>query len=220
MKTAFSAVIGLILFCALLFIPAGTLHYWQGWVFIAVFTVVTLIPTIYLGRIDPAALERRTHAGPTAESRPVQKIVMVGITVTFLASMIIPALDYRLGWSRVPTVLSIIGDILVAVGLGLTMLVIIQNRYASANITVEKDQPLVTTGLYSLVRHPMYGGAVVMMAGMPLALGSYWALLFLIPGITLLGIRIHDEEKMLVEELAGYQQYTTTVRYRMLPLIW
>lgn len=220
MKTALSSLIGLIAFCALLFVPAGTVHYWQGWAFIAVFSAVTLGPTIYLGRTDPDTLERRTHAGPTAESRPVQKVVMVGTTVTFLASMVIPALDYRYGWSHVPTGVSIAGDVLAAIGLGLTMLVVLQNRYASANITVEKDQPLVTTGLYGLVRHPMYSGAVILMAGMPLALGSYWALLFLVPGIALLSVRILDEEKMLREELASYQEYSQSVRYRMLPLIW
>jgi protein-S-isoprenylcysteine O-methyltransferase Ste14 len=220
MRTIITSVIGLVVFAAMLFVSAGTVSYWQGWAFLAVFTVVTTGPSIYLGRTDPAALERRTHAGPMAETRPVQKLVMVGTFIVFAAAMVVPALDYRLGWSHVPVWVSIIGDVLVATGLGLTMLVVLQNRYASANITVEQDQPLVTTGLYGLVRHPMYFGAVVMMAGMPLALGSYWALLIVLPGIALLSARIHDEEKLLVEELRGYREYTEQVRYRLLPQVW
>lgn len=220
MKTVISSVISLVLFAALLFIPAGTVSYWQGWAFLTVFCAVSLGPSIYLARTDPAALERRTHAGPTAESRPVQKVVVAGTFITFAAALVIPAFDYRFGWSQVPAVVSIVGLAFVAIGLGLAMAVVLQNRYASANITVEHDQPLVTTGLYSLVRHPMYCGTIIMMIGMPLALGSYWALLLAIPGIGLLAARIHDEEKMLVEELPGYREYITKVRYRMVPLIW
>jgi protein-S-isoprenylcysteine O-methyltransferase Ste14 len=220
MRTLISSVTGLAAFAVLLFIPAGTLNYWQGWTFLTVFAAVTLGPAIYLSRTDPAALERRTHAGPMAETRPVQKIVIVGTFIAFGAAMVVPALDYRFGWSRVPAWQSIMGDGLVALGLGLTMLVVLQNRYASANITVEEGQPLVSTGLYGIVRHPMYFGAVVMMIGMPLALGSYWALLIIFPGVALLGMRIHDEEKLLVEELAGYREYREQVRYRLLPQIW
>jgi len=220
LRTAMSALLGTAVFAALLFLPAGTLNYWRGWAFLAVFSFTALGPSVYLSRKDPAALERRTHAGPTAETRPVQKAVIVGTFATSAALLVVSAIDYRFGWSHVPAVVSVLGDVLVATGLGLAMLVVVQNRYAAANITVEDGQPLVTTGLYGFVRHPMYFGTAILMLGMPLALGSYWALLIVIPGVALLCVRILDEESLLIEELAGYRGYMQKVRYRLVPLAW
>jgi len=120
----------------------------------------------------------------------------------------------------VPTTVCLVGDVLVAIGLGIAMLVVIQNSYAAANVTVESDQDVITTGLYGLVRHPMYTGNVIMMAGIPLALGSYWGLMLLIPGIAVLAIRIRDEEELLTHELTGYREYTDQVRYRLVPYVW
>jgi len=134
--------------------------------------------------------------------------------------VLVSVLDYRFGWSRVPAGISVLGDVLVAGGLGLSLFVVVQNRYASANITVEDGQPLVSTGLYGFVRHPMYFGTVIMMVGIPLALGSYWGLPLVIPGVILLVVRIIDEEKMLATELAGYRDYMLKVRYRLAPLLW
>ena len=116
--------------------------------------------------------------------------------------------------------ISLVGDVLVALGLGITMLVVVQNSYAAANITVEADQKVVSTGLYGLVRHPMYVGALIMMMGIPLALDSYWGLVVLIPGLIALAFRILDEEKMLAQELDGYRDYTEKVHYRLLPYVW
>jgi len=125
-----------------------------------------------------------------------------------------------MGWSSVPAWLSVIGDVLVAVGLGIAMLVVIQNSYAASAVTVEADQTLVSGGVYKFVRHPMYVGSVIMMVGIPLALGSYWALLLVIPGMVILVFRILDEEKMLTQELAGYSEYAQRVRYRLMPYVW
>jgi len=136
------------------------------------------------------------------------------------ATMVVSALDFRFGWSAVPAAISVAGDVLVAVGLGIAMLTTIQNSYASANITVESGQELVSTGLYAVVRHPMYFGNVVLMIGIPLALGSYWALLFVIPGLAVLAVRIRDEEKVLRQELAGYREYEQRVHYRLVPYVW
>lgn len=219
-RTLIAAVLGTVVFAVLLFLPAGTLDYWQGWVFLAVFAAMSLVPTLYLNRIDPAAMQRRMHAGPTAETRPVQRAVMVGTFVAFPAMVVLSALDYRFGWSGVPAWLSVLGDVLVAVGLGLALFVVYQNRYAAATITVEEGQPLVTTGLYGVVRHPMYTGNVILMTGLALALGSYWALLIAVVGLVLMIIRIFDEEKMLSEQLDGYRHYMATVRYRLVPLVW
>ena len=160
------------------------------------------------------------NAGPRAETRPVQKAVVVGIVVCFCALLAVSGLDRRFGWSTVPTAVSVLGLVMVAVGLGMSMLVMFQNRYAAANIVVEKDQPLVSTGLYGIVRHPMYSGSVVMMIGMPLALGSYWALLVAIAALVLLVIPIVDEENMLSQELTGYRDYMQKVHYRLVPLAW
>ncbi|CPR09650.1 isoprenylcysteine carboxyl methyltransferase (icmt) family protein [Mycobacterium bohemicum DSM 44277] len=224
MKTAVrmtaSSVVGLLGFCVLLFAPAGTLNYWQAWVFIAVFTTVSTVPTVYLSRRNPAALQRRMHAGPRAEARTVQKIIITASFLDMFVMMAFSALDHRFGWSSVPSWVSLLGDVAVAVGLGLAMLVVVQNGYAAATVTVEAGQPVVSTGVYRLVRHPMYVGDVIMMAGMPLALGSYWGLLFVVPGVGVLVWRILDEEKMLNEDLPGYREYARHVRYRLVPKLW
>jgi protein-S-isoprenylcysteine O-methyltransferase Ste14 len=219
-KGALSAILGLVAFGLTLFVPAGTTHYWQGWAFLAVFALSTWIPTVYLMRTNPAALERRMQVGPKAETRPLQRVLITVIFIAFPATFVVSALDWRFGWSQVPAALSAIGDVLVAVGLGVAMLVIIQNSYAAANVRVDSGQTLVSTGLYGLVRHPMYTGNVVLMLGIPLALGSYWGLLLLIPGMLVLVLRIRDEEKLLTRELSGYRDYTQRVRYRLLPYVW
>jgi protein-S-isoprenylcysteine O-methyltransferase Ste14 len=220
MQAAVSALVGLVAFGLLVFWPAGTFDYWRGWAFIAVFAAATTIPSIYLALTNPAALKRRMQAGPAAETRPLQKVI---ISVAFLsmgATMVVSALDFRFGWSGVPAAISLAGDVLVAVGLGIAMLTTIQNGYASANITVESGQELVSTGLYAVVRHPMYFGNVVLMLGIPLALGSYWALTFVIPGLAVLAVRIRDEEKVLTQQLAGYRDYAQRVHYRLVPYVW
>jgi protein-S-isoprenylcysteine O-methyltransferase Ste14 len=219
-QTLVSVPIGLVVFGLLVFWPAGTFDYWRGWAFIAVFALATLIPSMYLAATNPAALKRRMQAGPTAETRMVQKLVMSVGFLSFAAMMVVSALDHRFGWSEVPGAVSLAGDVLVALGLGLAMLVVIQNSYAAANITVEADQQLVSTGLYGLVRHPMYVGNLIMMAGIPLALGSYWGLLIIIPGVIVLALRILDEEKLLEHQLAGYSDYEQKVHYRLVPGVW
>lgn len=215
-----SGIFGVVFFGLLLFLPAGTLNYWQAWVFITVFVAFTVVPSIYLAVTNPAALQRRMKAGPMAESRPLQKLVMSGTILLVLAVAVLSAVDHRFGWSPVPTAVAVLGNVLVGVGLGITQLVIIQNSYAAATVTVESEQELVSTGLYGLVRHPMYVGVLIMMVGMPLALDSYWGLVALIPGIPMLAGRILDEESMLEHELAGYREYMGKVRYRLVPYIW
>lgn len=220
LQTLASGVFALVLFGVALFWPAGTFHYWQAWVFVAVFMATTIGPSLYLAVRDPAALQRRLHGGPTAETRIVQKIVIWAVTGSAFAAFVLSALDHRFGWSSVPVAVVVLGNILVAVGLILAQTVVFQNSFAGASIQVEDEQPLVSTGLYGLVRHPMYFGAVLMMFGTPLALGSYWALLVSIMAVPIFGVRIADEEKMLRAELAGYDEYTQKVRYRLLPYVW
>jgi protein-S-isoprenylcysteine O-methyltransferase Ste14 len=219
-KGVVSAALGLVAFGLLLFLPAGTFHYWQAWVFLAVFAFYTWIPSVYLVRKNPAALERRMHAGPLAETRTLQQIVSTVVFICFPAMLVVSALDHRFGWSPVPTTVTVVGDILVAVGLGVAMLVVAQNGYAAANITVESGQTLVSTGLYGLVRHPMYSGSVIMMVGVPLALDSYWGLVFVIPALVALALRIRDEEELLQQQLSGYLEYEQQVHYRLVPFVW
>jgi protein-S-isoprenylcysteine O-methyltransferase Ste14 len=219
-KGAVSAALGLVAFGLMLFLPAGTFHYWQAWVFLAVFAFYTWIPSVYLVRKNPAALERRMHAGPLAETRTLQQIVSTVVFICFPAMLVVSALDHRFGWSPVPTTVTVVGDTLVAVGLGVAMLVVAQNGYAAANITIESGQTLVSTGLYGLVRHPMYSGSVIMMVGVPLALDSYWGLVFVIPALVALALRIRDEEELLQQQLSGYREYEQQVHYRLVPFVW
>jgi protein-S-isoprenylcysteine O-methyltransferase Ste14 len=215
-----SAIGGILFMGVLLFGPAATFDYWQAWVFIAVFIVGTMVPTLYLAVKYPDALQRRLTSGPWAETRLAQKLIIVGIVLTVVAVGVVSALDYRFGWSTVPTAVVVFGNVLVLLGLGLAQLVVIQNNYAGATITVEAEQKVVSTGLYGVVRHPMYVGALIMMVGMPLALASYWGLLTIIPGVLIFAARINDEERALREELEGYDEYTEKVHYRLVPGVW
>ncbi|MGE2813690.1 methyltransferase family protein [Mycobacterium heidelbergense] len=209
-----------VVFGVILFTAASTFDYWQAWVFLVVFALSGWIPSLYLLRTNPVALQRRLRGGPAAETRTTQKVVMAASWSSLAAMLALSALDHRFGWSRVPTGLCLVGDVLVAVGLGVMMLVVVQNSHAAATIRVEADQKVISTGLYGLVRHPMYTGNVIMMVGFPLALGSYWGLLFVVPGLGVLAWRIRDEEKLLSEELDGYREYTHKVRYRLVPCMW
>jgi len=204
----------------LVFLPAGTVNYWQAWTLLAVFTLAAWIPSIYLQATNPVALQGRMRSGPIAEGRTVQKVVMLGLYGSLAAICVISGLDHRLGWSSVPPAVSLIGDVAVAVGLGVVVLVVIQNSYASTTVQVASGQKVVSTGLYGLVRHPMYTGNALMLVGLPLALGSYWALALVVPGVAVLAARIHDEEKLLREELDGYREYTQKVRSRLIPYVW
>jgi protein-S-isoprenylcysteine O-methyltransferase Ste14 len=215
-----SSLVGLVFFGVLLFLPAGTLNYWQAWLFIAVFTVFTTIPCIYLAMTNPAVLRRRMRAGPAAETRTAQRIAISCMILSLVAMFVVSAVDHRFGWSHVPTAVVLAGGVLVALGLGISMLVVMQNSYAASTVRVEAEQTVVSTGLYSLVRHPMYVGALIMMVGTPLALDSYWGLVTIVPALLALAYRISDEEIMLRQELAGYDEYTQKVHYRLVPGMW
>ena len=204
----------------LLFLPAGSIHYWQGWLYLTLFVGASALTTILLFRRDPALLERRMRGGPAAESRPTQRIIMLGASLGFIALLVVPALDYRFGWSRLPTVAIAAGDVLVAVGLYLVFVVYRANTFASATVEVGQDQHLVSTGPYAIVRHPMYASALLYVIGTPLALGSYWGLLVLAQFLPFLIWRLFDEEQLLAEQLPGYAQYQQRVRHRLIPFVW
>lgn len=224
MKTIVQALgygfVVLVVFGLMLFWPAGTFDYWQAWVFLAVYAIAAVGPTIYWGVTNPTVLRRRLHGGPVAETRTAQKLASTGFFVTFTVLVVVSALDHRFGWSNAPTAVSVLGNVMVATGLGVGILTVAQNSYAGANITVEAEQRVISTGLYGFVRHPMYLAGLIMMIGIPLALGSYWALAGLVLGVLVLALRIDDEENMLEHELAGYSEYTRKVRSRLVPYVW
>ncbi|MCP4564211.1 MAG: isoprenylcysteine carboxylmethyltransferase family protein [Bosea sp.] len=220
LRTLKAVVIGLIVLAALVFLPAGTLAYWQGWAFIVVFSLSTNAIGVYLALTDPALLERRMKAGPAAETRPAQKII---ITLAFIILVLLPvvsAFDHRFGWSQVPAWLSVTGNALVALGLMIDLRVFRENSYGASTIETMEGQTVISTGPYALVRHPMYLGVLVMVLGTPLALGSWWGLLPAACTLPILMLRIRDEETMLRGELEGYEAYARKVRYRLVPGIW
>src|SRR5208337_3234171 len=173
-----SSVFGTLVFTALIFIPAGTLHYWRGWAYLATFIICSAVYTVYLAKYDPALLKRRTEVGISHEKERTQKIVMFLLYAACVALVVLSALDIRFGWSKTPWYVPVFGDALVPVSFYIFYLVSKVNTYAAGNIRVEEGQKVISTGLYGFVRHPMYFGSLLFFLGTPLALGSLWALLF------------------------------------------
>jgi protein-S-isoprenylcysteine O-methyltransferase Ste14 len=212
---ALAVVMGLLLFGC-----AGTLHYWQAWVYLLLFFGLSGVITLDLMRRDPALLERRMKGGPTAERRPLQRLIMLGASLGFISLLVLPALDFRFRWSIVPLGGVVLGDGLSVLGFGFIARVYRENTFTSATIEVAEGQWVVATGPYAVVRHPMYASALLYLLGTPLALGSYWGLLGLTLMIPFLLWRLLDEERFLARELPGYTDYQANVRYRLVPFIW
>ena len=215
-----STLVGAIVMMACLFLPAGALNYWQAWVFFVVFEISSQAMGIYLALYDPKLLERRMSFGPTAEKETSQRIIMVLVIIGFIVMLVVPAFDHRFGWSPVPPYVSVAGDVLIALSFLFFFFVLKENSYAASTIQIAEGQTVVSTGPYAQVRHPMYAGAIVMLIGMPLALGSWWGLFLLIPFTSVLVWRLLDEEKFLHKNLPGYTEYTERVRCRLVPHIW
>lgn len=219
-KALVSVFVLVIVMGVILFSAAGTVHYWEAWIYLAVFTIVSVLTTIYLIRHDPDLLQRRMRGGPTAETRPVQRLIMIFTSLAFLGLLVVPGLDRRLRGSTVPAYTVITGDFLVAIGFYFIFRVYRENTYTSATIEVADNQRVIDTGPYALVRHPMYASALLYLFGTPLALGSYWGLVPFVFVIPFLAWRLFDEERMLTNELEGYSEYQQRVRYRLVPGVW
>jgi protein-S-isoprenylcysteine O-methyltransferase Ste14 len=204
----------------LLFISAGTIRYWQAWGYLAVFFGSSIYTTIYLLKNDPALLKRRLSAGPTAEKRTIEKIIMFFTSTGFIAMLVISGLDHRFKWSSMPLYLVIVGYVLTALGFYIIFKVYKENTFASATIQVAEGQKVISTGLYAIVRHPMYAGGLLYILGMPLALGSFLALLVFPVIFPFLIWRLFDEERLLSKELHGYKEYTEKVHWRLIPGIF
>jgi protein-S-isoprenylcysteine O-methyltransferase Ste14 len=218
------AMIGLVrmvlLLPALVFLPAWTVHYWQGWACLFSFLVPATAISLYVATHDPALLERRLKAGASAEKEPGQKVVQTIAGVVFISEFVVPAIDSRLRWSSVPGYAEVCGDALMLIGFYIVYRVFKVNSFTSGIIEVAAGQKVVSTGPYASVRHPMYTGALIMLFGIPLALGSWWGLLINIAMTAAIVWRLLDEERFLIANLGGYQEYQRTVRYGLMPYVW
>jgi protein-S-isoprenylcysteine O-methyltransferase Ste14 len=205
---------------ALIFVPAGTFRYWQGWAYVAVFVLCSGTYTVSLAKHDPGLLKRRTEAGIRHEKEFTQKVVMAFLFAACIVLVVVPPLDVRFGWSLMTWQVSIIGDALVALSFYILYLVSKVNTYAAANVRVEEGQKVVSDGMYGYVRHPMYFGALFLFIGTPLALGSLWTLAFVPVFLPLLIARILNEEQVLERGLPDYGEYRHRVRHRLIPWVW
>jgi len=213
------AVLFLIM-ASLLFVAAGTLHYWQAWLFLAVYFLASLAITLYLINNNRALLARRMSGGPFAEKEPAQRIIMALVSIGFVGLIFLPAIDHRFGWSHLSIPAILAGDALVLLGWLGIFFVFRENSFASATIESAEDQRVISTGLYAWVRHPMYATSLLMLLGIPVALGSWWGVLIVVAIVPALIWRLTDEERFLVRHLPDYSTYQRRVRYRLLPRVW
>ncbi len=204
----------------LIFIPAGTLRFWQGWLFSAVFLASVVFLTFYFLKRDPHLIENRMKAGPGAEQQTTQKIIQAFTGTLAAILVIVPGLDHRYHWSTVPASIVILANALVLLGFLIIYRVFEENSFAASTIKVEAEQRVISTGPYRLVRHPMYAGGVLLLLATPLALGSLWALPVAMAINIGIVVRLLDEERYLSANLPGYEAYCHEVRYRLIPLLW
>ncbi len=220
-RKAFEGLAGMFLAVAiLLFGIAWTLDWWQAWLFLAVYSGGSIALTLFMYARDQALLERRMRGGPLAEKEPTQRFIMSIASVGFIGLIVVPALDRRSGWSHMPPWVAIAGEVAMALGWLAIYFVFRENSFTSATIELAPDQRVVSTGPYALVRHPMYAGALLMLLGMPLALGSWWGIVPFFVVLPALIWRLFDEENFLATHLAGYSAYKQKVRYRLIPHFW
>ena len=220
-KRALGSLVKFHLILALmLFLPAGTLRYWQGWVYWVVCFVSIFGITLYFLKHDPQLIERRQRVGPSDEPRKKQKIIQAFASVFVCALVIFAVLDYRWHGASVPALASLAANVVGLLSYWLTFLVFRENPYTAGIVRVEENQKVISTGPYGFVRHPLYVAASLQFLITPIALGSWWGLLAAPPIIAVLVIRLLDEEQHLAAELPGYREYCQKVRYRLMPFLW
>ena len=221
MKLLFSAlikfVLGIVLVGVLLFLPAWTLYYLYAWLFIGLLFIPMLIMGIILFVKAPTLLEKRLNS---KEKQKAQKGVTKILGIIFLVGFVVSSLDFRFAWSRVPLWLVIVSSILFEIGYLMYAEVMRENIYLSRTIEVQDNQKLISTGLYGIVRHPMYLATLFMFLPLPLILGSFWGLIPFSFYIVAIIIRIVNEEKVLLKGLDGYAEYKQKIKYRLIPFLW
>ena len=228
MSLTFRASIGIAALAGIMavaiFVVAGSLSYWQGWVYLVVFLGASIATTGFLVRHDPALLERRMRGGPFAEQRTSQVVIMSIASVAFIALIVVPVFDarfaYPLGWTRTPRLVEGIGLILIVLGFYGVFCVYRVNSFAAATIQIADDHRVISTGPYAYVRHPMYATGLLILAGTPLLLGSWLGLAPLVVVLPVLIWRLIDEEHLLEQRLPGYREYERSVRWRLVPHVY
>ncbi len=216
-KVSFLFLVALLATGLMLFVPAGSLDYWQAWTFLATLFIPVFFVAFYLLKHDPKLLERRMRF---KEKEDRQKTIIKIANLVFFIGFLIPGFDHRYGWSHVPTALVVVSDIVIVLSYLLVFLVFRENSQTSRIVEVEKGQKVISTGPYSVVRHPMYVGVILMYGFIPTALGSYWALVCFLPVVAIIVLRTLNEEKVLSRDLEGYNNYMKKVKYRLIPGIW
>lgn len=217
LKTLVAFLCGLLIIGVMLFVPAGTLVYHGAWLFISLLFTPILIVGVVLMIKNPELLRKRLEM---KEREKEQKSVVALSGLLLVASFIVAGLDHRFGWSHVSSVIVVIASVVLLVGYALYAEVLRENVYLSRVVEVQEGQRVIDTGLYSIVRHPMYFAVTLLYLAIPLVLGSWWALLVMSPCVLLLALRIRNEEQVLHQGLPGYTDYTERVRYRMIPWVW
>ncbi len=200
-----------------LFLPAGSFRYYEAWIYSLALFIPMITTLLYLVKYDPKLLERRMRF---KEKEEKQKLIIRLSRLPFILGFLIPGFDYRFGWSDIPMAFVIAANVIVMAGYFFVFLVFRENSYTSRIVEVEKEQEVITTGPYSIVRHPMYTGTIVMFLFTPLALGSWWAIIAFALWPVVLVFRIFDEERVLMKDLKGYKEYCEKTRYRLIPFVW
>jgi protein-S-isoprenylcysteine O-methyltransferase Ste14 len=217
LRVLMNCLLAFIFFGLPLFLSAGTLRFWNAWLFLALFEIPFLIILIYLALKNPTLAEKRLQGN---EQEKPQRLIMALLISSAIIMLVVSGLDYREHWSSVPIVVIVISSILVIGGFALLFFVMRENSYASRVVEIQEDQKLIDTGLYGVIRHPMYLAFLIVFLFAAMVLGSWYALIpaFCIP--ILVTFRIRDEEKRLLAGLKGYDEYTKKVRFRLIPFIW
>jgi len=217
LKVIIRFILAFVFIGLLIFLPAGTIHFLNGWLFIAGLLLPMIFALTYLITRDPELLEKRMKLKEKEDAQ--KKYVLLSISL-FVIAYIIPGFDYRYSWSEIPLWIVYISLIFMLAGYIMFIAVMLQNRYASRVIEIQNQQKLIDTGLYSVVRHPMYLAATILYLSSSLVLGSYYALIPMLFLPFLLAFRIINEEKVLIKGLPGYKEYTKKVKFRMIPYVW
>lgn len=210
----------LLVIAAIFFIPAWSLRFWEGWVYLAIMGAASGTIILYLAKYDDALIGRRLKVGPVAEKETSQKIIQTLTAAAGVMLFLVSGFDFRWQWSNVPTALIVLGDVGIVAGYVVIFLVFRENTYASSIVEVAENQKVISTGPYALVRHPMYVGAILIFFATPLALGSWWAFIPAIIVSAMIAVRLIDEERFLAANLPGYDDYRRQVRYRLIPGLW
>jgi protein-S-isoprenylcysteine O-methyltransferase Ste14 len=210
----------LLALAVLLFLPAWSLTYLEGWIFIGLLGALSTAITFYLAVYDPQLLERRLKAGPGAEQERSQKIIQLMTSTMLCAMAAVAGFDHRWHWSDVPLSVVVIGDVAFVLAFALIFVVFRENTYTSGVIEIAEGQQVISSGPYAIVRHPMYTGGIVFMLAAPLMLGSWWALIPAVVVCAGIVVRLLDEERFLATNLPGYADYRQRVHWRLVPGIW